>query len=362
MEKKFKCKANRTMLNYIKYFISSNRKSANYLGAIESNLANSCLKEKSFIDLNLDKMCKSIKMLRDCKNFEYEDEKFAIENFINLIADEKLNIKSLNYKKICSQIRLFLETDKIKFIPEKGEKLSITLKEKDVNITKMEYQHYRKFKDNEEIIRAILGIISDKDETSCPVNINFNYNKNFNNNPNHHNNHDFKNEKPNEILNPTYINNFPNASNDSKVNNSLFNNFIYNKSSEPLDFLDQINKPLNFTEHVPDNYFYLGLDTISKNEAQNRDDEKFFKNSFIKLEEKVNYMTKLLQYHINSNNNNVYYNSNLQNNLSNLQLLNNFNNFSGLTNYGGFDNKSQNSLFNSLDYDILFKLANGLNN
>ena len=134
--------------------------------SILSSLVDKTVKKikKSNIDesektsFNIDNLVKSIKKLREYPSFEYEDQKFVIENFIDLIAEDKINLDSINFKKLCTQIRMFLDVEKVKYISTKGQKIIFSMNEMDIHITPQEYEFYSKFKNNRDAIRAILGV------------------------------------------------------------------------------------------------------------------------------------------------------------------------------------------------------------
>jgi hypothetical protein len=132
----------------------------------QKNVANNT---KSYIDsqlsingkdsgFNLDHLIKALKVVKDHNEHHYEDEKNILENFIVLLAEERLSLNSIHFKKICSQIRMFLDKEKINFISKKGQKIIYSFKERDIFITPQEYDQYKEFKNNERVIRTIMGI------------------------------------------------------------------------------------------------------------------------------------------------------------------------------------------------------------
>lgn len=103
-------------------------------------------------------LIKVIKMLRENQNAEFEDEKFLLDNLINLLAERKLSTKSINFKKICTQIRMLLDEDKIKYISDIGKNITCSFKDQDIHITPQEYEYYLEYKNNEKILRTIFGL------------------------------------------------------------------------------------------------------------------------------------------------------------------------------------------------------------
>ena len=157
LEQRFKSNANKILGKYI----------SNSLG-IKKNKQNN-----NPLDLSIENLCKSIKILRQYEKFEYKDQSHVIENFINLIAEQKLQLDSISFRKICTQIRLFISKESSNFISDKGQKITFSFPEKDVNITTKEYELYSKYKDKEEIMRTIFGIPEDNTQNIYPDRINF---------------------------------------------------------------------------------------------------------------------------------------------------------------------------------------------
>jgi len=89
-------------------------------------------------------------------HFEIEEDRNAIENLISLVASGKLRPDSINYNIISTQIRSFLEEQKIKHLI-KEPKIYINFPEKEVYITKKELEFYKKAGTDENIYRSILG-------------------------------------------------------------------------------------------------------------------------------------------------------------------------------------------------------------
>jgi hypothetical protein len=99
----------------------------------------------------------ALKKLRNGNNtIEFSEDKKALENIISLIASGKLKPDSIQFKKICTQIRMLINEDKIKQI-SKHPKIFINLPEKNIYITKKELDFYKKAGNDENVFRAILG-------------------------------------------------------------------------------------------------------------------------------------------------------------------------------------------------------------
>ena len=157
LENRFSSNANKILNKYI----------SDNLGIKKNNI-----KEEP-LNLNIDNLCLALKNLRKYEKFEYDDQKQVIENFINLIAEEKIKPDSINFRKICTQIRLFLEKNKSNYISKSIQKITFSFPEKDVNITTNEYESYSNYKDREDIIRTILGVGEDFNNITYPKVINF---------------------------------------------------------------------------------------------------------------------------------------------------------------------------------------------
>jgi hypothetical protein len=117
-------------------------------------------------EFDFDKVCKSLKKVRNFNEFEFDDQKHLIENIINFIADDKLKLDSIQYKKICSILRNIIPKEKIKYISKKDSKITISFPETECYITHKEYSKIGKYKDSEDVLRAVLGLYEiEKDKT-----------------------------------------------------------------------------------------------------------------------------------------------------------------------------------------------------
>ena len=61
-----------------------------------NNISSSAYPNNNSLEIDVDKICRALNNLRNYENFEYEDEKHIIENMINLIAEDKLPLDSIN--------------------------------------------------------------------------------------------------------------------------------------------------------------------------------------------------------------------------------------------------------------------------
>jgi hypothetical protein len=241
LEMKFKKNVNKMINKYV------NKSGKNGKGRNESNK-----RIQQDMDLNVDKLCKALKMLSEYKNFEYEDQRHVLENFISLISEEKLQFDSVHFNKICTQIRLFLNKESIKYICKKGQKITFSFPEKDINITKKEYEIYQQFKEKEEVIRAIFGIVEEEQE-EYPKKINFENKKRGN----------IQNSLQNEFLNN--ISNISNMSNLTNIAQGL-------KKNEGTG----INKGVNLIQQQDQNQLNPNLselfsyNLINQNQQQNK--------------------------------------------------------------------------------------------
>jgi len=105
--------------------------------------------------LQLGDLLLALKKIRATK-FEFAEDRMAIENLISLIASGRLRPESINYNIIATQVRAFLEEEKIKHLI-KDPKIYINFPEKEVYITKKELDFYKKAGTDETVFRSILG-------------------------------------------------------------------------------------------------------------------------------------------------------------------------------------------------------------
>lgn len=184
---------------------------------------------------DFEKVVKSLRKIRNFEEFEYDDQKHLIENIINLISEENLKIESLQYKKLCSIIRMLLPKEKIKYISKKDSKITVAFPETEVFITNKEYLKLAKYKDNEDIMRTALGVYDQTKEKVIKItteepckyvneSIKYLYNSsNFNNNQTYSNNTSNQNDDKNFSHNlPNYLFNNPN----SLIINNNMNNML----------------------------------------------------------------------------------------------------------------------------------------
>ena len=113
------------------------------------------------LNLDLFQLIKTLKRIHSV-NFENFDEKHIIENLINLIAENKIPFDSINFKKICSQIRLFLPNDKIRYVNKKSFNYTINFPEREIKISEIEYDFYRNYLNKYDVLRSIFGLKEEK--------------------------------------------------------------------------------------------------------------------------------------------------------------------------------------------------------
>jgi len=120
------------------------------------------------LNLDLFQVVKSFRKLNSAKNLDYSDQKHVLETLVNVIADNKIPFDSINFKKLCTQVRLLLPKEKIKYINKKGSQITIQFPEREVKVTKTEYNAYHDYINNNEILRKIFGI--ERQGTFCQSN------------------------------------------------------------------------------------------------------------------------------------------------------------------------------------------------
>jgi len=123
--------------------------------------------------------------LETYKGFELSDQKDLIDNLCNVIIKEKLKPDSLAYYMICTLVRGYISDDEWKRryesvdMPEtdngnndmlKNKEIIVTFPEKDVRISKKEYEVFSQFQENEKVMRLLTGQLSslEKDSDSPP--------------------------------------------------------------------------------------------------------------------------------------------------------------------------------------------------
>jgi hypothetical protein len=268
LEKKFKQNASKTFNKYVTHSIVLNTKKT------EPNTKN---KEganiKNKINLTIEKLCKALNNLRNYESHEYEDQKFILENLINLIADDRLSLDSIHFKKICTQVRLLLEEEKIRHTSSEEQKVVFSFPEKDVCITSKEYELYSQFKDKEDVMRAILGIQAGLfKKQPHPQKINFSFSNNINSINNSPNSQNIKLEKI-EGINCLNNNQGNSVSSKCNIDNNILLNNITNKSISNVHTLtnnyDILNKILNQNINPQQNQSFLMSQLMNLNNNLN---------------------------------------------------------------------------------------------
>lgn len=119
----------------------------------------SCPERKKYYEDLVQNLGKAINNLRNSENADFEDEKFLLDNLINLLANKKLGLKTINFKKICTQTRMFLEKNSIKYISERGQNIIYSFNEQEIMVTPQEYDYYSNYNNNENVLKAIFGVL-----------------------------------------------------------------------------------------------------------------------------------------------------------------------------------------------------------
>jgi len=254
LENKFKNNTNKLLTKFISHSLGISKKKKfsqeennftnNDLNNSTNNISNSNSSNNCSLEIDVDKICKALNNLRNYENFEYEDEKHIIENMINLIAEDKLPLDSINFRKICTQLRLFTSQEKINYISKKGQKITFSFPERDLNITAKEYEYYSNFKDREDVIRMILGISEQGGDINYPEKINFDQknrvkeiivnnkmedndrNENFADSNRYSNSIKLENLNLNNLFPLGIVPNYNNNTNQSSNNNNFQNNSV----------------------------------------------------------------------------------------------------------------------------------------
>lgn len=127
-------------------------------------------------NLNLDELVQSLKILYGFNHHEFRDQIYLIQNLIKLISSGKLRPDSINYKKICTQVRMMLNIKDIEYISSDANSIDIDFGENSIKIGPSEYEHYKDFINNERVMRLVFGLHSRKE---YPDLIKFNSNNMF---------------------------------------------------------------------------------------------------------------------------------------------------------------------------------------
>lgn len=286
-------------------------------------------------NFDFDKIWKALRKVRDYEDFEYDDQKHLIENVINFVAEDKLKLDSLTYRRICSQIRLLMNKERVKYISKKQQKVTVSFPETEVNISNMEYAKIIKFKENEEVLRAVLGVYDQnekavkviteepKQEENKTYNLNgelnnllFNSTNNsqnlFNSNLNNFNNmNNFNFNNNNNQQNVNFLGRMPqnnqNLQNNNNINpltmyllnsNPQFQNLFFKSFASYLsnnnnmqnnnlgvfsnNTSNLVNDNLNFNNNQLFNEKLMSSSPTQKPEIQNQNSNSSNKNIFIK--------------------------------------------------------------------------------
>jgi hypothetical protein len=264
---------------------------------------------------DFDKICKALRKVRNFDEFEFDDQKHLIENIINLVADDKLKIGSITYKKVCSILRPLIAKEKIKYISKKDSKITISFPETEVYISNKEYSKIARFKDNEEILRAVLGTYDENEKTIKVI------------------------SEPPQETNNNLSNNLPTISNN--INNNL-NNDLNSKLLQEQANLGNTSQSLFSNSNMNNLLFARGLNNNMANLPGNPS------QAFIKSEMNPSCNTPYMPYNnmlMMNMQNTMPSSNNLMGGNLNMNLYNNMNNNlnPGL---------SQNLLQNSINHNM----------
>jgi hypothetical protein len=106
----------------------------------------------------LSNMILTLKKLKTNNDVEFAEDKSMLESFISLIASGKLRPDSIQFKKICTQIRMILPDEKIKPCNGSKQRKFVSFPERNVYLSKKELEFYRNAGDDDGVFRAILGL------------------------------------------------------------------------------------------------------------------------------------------------------------------------------------------------------------
>ena len=114
-------------------------------------------------DLDLDNLISAIKILKNYNKHEFEDQKNIIQNLIDSIAKGRLTPDSIHFKKICTQARMRMDPKNVKYIEPNSNSINYSFLDKDVTIGPTEYEYYKDYQKNENVMRSIFGIEAKKE-------------------------------------------------------------------------------------------------------------------------------------------------------------------------------------------------------
>ncbi len=120
------------------------------------------MNEKIGEDFDFDGLINAIKVLKSYPKHEFEDQKNLIPNLIDSISCGKLSPDSIHFKKICTQVRMVNNSD-IEFIDKNSNPINYTFGDKEVVIGPTEYECYKEYQRNENVMRTIFGLYVKKE-------------------------------------------------------------------------------------------------------------------------------------------------------------------------------------------------------
>lgn len=122
--------------------------------------------------------------LKSYNGYELSDQKDLIDNLSNAIAEDRLKLDSFQFYMICTLVRATLSQEEVNKYSEENDKqneqnkdtglenkeIVISLPEKEVRISRKEFQYYSAFHDNEQVMRLLTGQIKEPPGSSSTQN------------------------------------------------------------------------------------------------------------------------------------------------------------------------------------------------
>jgi hypothetical protein len=273
MDRKFKQNASKTFSKYVCHALGTSKKLVQVAAKNGKHLE---VTSKPKLNLTIDKICGALGNLRNCDSHEYEDQRYLVENLITLIAEDRLDFDSIHFKKICTQVRLLLDEDKVKYISSQDQKVIFSFPEKDVCISSKEYELYSQLKDNEEVMRVILGVPEDLSKKMMrPEKIKF------------------KNSKNSKLINDSHksTNCDKNTEFFEKSNRNILDNVISNKCNKESFNFNNTTLGSNMQNNInpSNNAAYFNCFNGSYNNSSSpQESPNFNLNQFLSLNNSLN--------------------------------------------------------------------------
>lgn len=111
--------------------------------------------------------------IKSYQGYELSDQKDLIENLCAVITQDRLKTDSLAYYMICTLVRSYLTNEEWNKYEQNGDhnddkddnndkEILVSFPEKEVRISKKEFQFFAPYHENEQIMRLLTGQLSDK--------------------------------------------------------------------------------------------------------------------------------------------------------------------------------------------------------